>query len=236
MNHRIWELDAIRGICILGMVLVHYVFDLIDLLNLVSWSYPPIILFFLNWGGIFFLVLSGVCVTIGRKHIRRGIFVLFCGLMITFLTYGMHRLGFASKNIVIYFGILHCLGTCMILWQIFQRLSNWTVAVAALPMIALGLYLDTVTPAKNGWLLPLGILPPTIATADYFPLLPNLGYFLLGTFLGRMIYRKPVSLLPEIDPQIPILRFFRFCGRHSLAIYLLHQPIFFGILLLWKAI
>ena len=49
MKHRIWELDAFRGICILGMVIVHLVFDLIDLYQLVSWDYPPIILFFMDW-------------------------------------------------------------------------------------------------------------------------------------------------------------------------------------------
>ena len=31
MKKRVWELDAFRGLCVLGMVLIHFVYDLIDL-------------------------------------------------------------------------------------------------------------------------------------------------------------------------------------------------------------
>ena len=232
MKQRIWELDAFRGICIIGVVIVHYVFDLIDLYGLVSWDYPPSILFLMDWGGILFVVLSGICVTLGKNHIQRGLQVLFCGLIITAVTYGMYRMDLARKDILIYFGILHCLGICMILWHFLQHLPNWVLWLSSLPLVVLGFYLDTISPVNHLWLLPLGILPPTFSTADYFPLLPYLGFFLLGAFIGRTFYRNQQTLLPKIDPQHPIVHFFRFCGRHSLAIYLLHQPVLFGILLL----
>ena len=70
------------------------------------------------------------------------------------------------------------------------------------------------------------------SSGDYFPLAPNLGWFLLGAFVGRTVYRKRESLLPKVSEDLLPLRLLRFCGRHALLIYLLHQPIITGLLML----
>jgi uncharacterized membrane protein len=230
MKQRIWELDALRGLCILGMVLVHLSYDLTYLFHL--FPEPAIFVFLQRWGGILFLLISGICVTLGKRSVRRGLIVLGCGMVITAVTYGMYRFGF-NKGIMIYFGVLHCLGTCMILWWIFKRFPGWLLAVLGVAMVVAGFYLDTIYPADNLWLMPLGILPPTFSTSDYFPLLPNLGWFLLGAVMGRIVYRKKQTLLPMVNPKNPIVRFFSFLGRHSLWIYLIHQPLISGICMLF---
>ena len=66
-------------------------------------------------------------------------------------------------------------------------------------------------------------------SSDYFPLLPNLGYFLLGSALGKTLYRKKESLLPKVNEKNILIRFFAGCGRQSLWLYLLHQPVLSGI-------
>ena len=231
MKNRIWELDVFRGICIIGVVFVHLMYDLSTLYNIIDWQYPVWFAFIKRWGGILFILLSGTCATLGRRSVRRGLVVFGCGMVISAVTYGMYRYGF-HKSIIIYFGVLHCLGTCMILWWIFKRFPSWLLAVLGVAMVVAGFYLDTIYPADNLWLMPLGILPPTFSTSDYFPLLPNLGWFLLGAVMGRTIYRKKQTLLPFVSPKNPIVRFFSFLGRHSLWIYLLHQPILSGICML----
>ena len=60
------------------------------------------------------------------------------------------------------------------------------------------------------------------ASSDYFPLMPNLGYFLLGAALGRRLYPRKESRFPVEKVPAPFLCW---CGRHSLLIYLLHQPV-----------
>lgn len=232
MKQRIWELDVFRGICILGMVVVHFVYDLIDLYHLVSWDYPGIIRFAMDWGGILFVILSGICATLGRKSVRRGLIVLGAGMIVTAVTYGMYHFGFADKIIVIYFGVLHCLGSCMLLWWLFKRLPTWALAVLAIGIVALGFYVDTLPPVDVYYLMPLGLPWKSFATSDYFPLLPYLGWFLLGSVIGRTAYRRKTTLLPLVNSENPIIRFFSFCGRQSLWIYLLHQPILSGILTL----
>jgi uncharacterized membrane protein len=229
MKKRVWELDAFRGLCVLGMVIVHFVYDLIDLYALVDWEYPEWFLFVMKWGGLLFILISGICATLGRRSVRRGVIVVLCGLVCTAVTYGMYRFGMAGQGLIIYFGVLHCLGTCMILWWLFKRLPTWLLAVLGIAMAVAGLYLQTRTFDTGLWLMPLGFMPDGFASSDYFPLLPNLCYFLLGGVLGRTLYRKQETLLPKVNENNPVLRFLRLCGRHSLWIYLLHQPILSGL-------
>ena len=52
--------------------------------------------------------------------------------------------------------------------------------------------------------------------------------FLLGAVLGRVAYRQKQTLLPNVNPEGAVIRFFRFCGTHSLLIYMVHQPLLAG--------
>ena len=72
-----------------------------------------------------------------------------------------------------------------------------------------------------------GSLPARTATPALwnFPPLPGFGWLLLGAGIGRTAYRKKQSLLPRVNAANPVIRFFSFCGRHSLLIYMLHQPV-----------
>ena len=233
MKKRIWELDALRGVCILGVVIVHLIFDLVDLYGIVKWDYPHWFAFVMDWGGVIFLLLSGICVTLGSHSFRRGIIVFACGMVCTAVTYGMTKLDF-DPSIIIYFGVLHCLGTCMLLWSTYQNMPWWGLLLHGVILAALGLYLDKLIMGyelytTSRWLMPLGLYWRGFASSDYFPLLPHLGFFLIGAALGKTLYKNKTSLLPKVNDRNPIVRFFCFCGKHSLWIYLLHQPILNGI-------
>ena len=231
MKKRIWELDALRGLCILGMVIVHFVYDLVELYALVPMAYPKWFAFVKDWGGVLFLLLSGTCATLGSGHTRRGLLVFACGMVCTAVTLGMYLLGFSGTEIIIYFGVLHCLGVCMLLWGGFRKLPTWALGVLGAALTAAGLWLRTRY-VSFPWLIVLGFVPDWFASSDYFPLLPNLGFFLLGAVLGRTVYRQKTTRLPKVNAESPALRFLTLCGRHSLGIYLLHQPILAGIMTL----
>lgn len=224
MKQRVWELDAFRGVCILGMVIVHFVYDLVELYGLVHWEYPAAFSLVKDWGGILFILLSGVCATLGSRSVRRGILVFACGMVCTAVTLGMYLLGFADKSIIIYFGVLHCLGVCMLLWPLFKKCPHWLLGLLGISLAGLGLYLEQNVVASFPWLMPLGIPYAGFASSDYFPLLSNLGFFLLGGMLGKTLYRKQETLFPKVSQDIPLVRFLCGCGKASLPIYLLHQP------------
>jgi uncharacterized membrane protein len=231
LKNRIWELDAFRGLCILGVVAVHFIYDLVELYGILSWEYPPVFQFIKSWGGVLFLLLSGTCATLGARSVRRGLIVFTCGLVISAVTAGMYWLGMADKGIIIWFGVLHCLGVCMLLWPVFRDAPLWLLALLGCAMVAVGLaFRGTVV--DTSLLVPLGLVPAEFASSDYFPLLPNLGFFLLGAVLGKTAYRRKQSLLPRVDGNRQPFRFLALCGRYSLHIYLLHQPVLSGVCLL----
>lgn len=228
MKTRIWELDAFRGLCVMGMVTVHLIYDVVDLYRLVRWDYPDAFLFVQNWGGVLFLLISGICATLGSRSVRRGLIVLFCGTVVSAVTVGMYLLRFSGPEIIIYFGVLQCLGFCMILWHFFRKLPTPAIAAVALILIAGGLCLLEIR-VDFCWLLPLGFIPEGFQSADYFPLSHFLGFFLLGAVLGRTLYREKKSLLPGADPNNAVVRFLSFFGKHALLIYMLHQPVLAGL-------
>lgn len=237
MKKRIWELDAFRGVCVLGMLLIHFVYDLVDLYGLVAWEYPQWFSFVKDWGGVLFLLISGISATLGSRSVRRGIVVFACGMICTAVTFGMYKLGMSWEGIIIYFGVLHCLGVCMLLWPLFKKLPTAALAAIGAVIVAVGLWLLHTTFPTGLWLIPLGFTPETFYTSDYFPILPYLGFFLLGAVVGRTAYAKKESLLPKVNADHPVLRFFRLCGKHSLWIYLLHQPLLsalFYVILLFQ--
>lgn len=236
MKQRIWELDAARGVCILGMVVFHILYDLQYLFPILPAGNHTLLDFIANWGGTLFFLISGICVTLGSHPVRRGLIVVGCGLAVTAVTWGMAALGFADSSMVILFGVLHCLGVCMLLWPVFSKMPWPVLGLLGSIMVASGLYLDAHTFPVSHWLFPLGIKYPGFASADYFPLLPFWGFFLLGAMLGHLIYQNKESLFPKVSAENRLVRFLMVTGRWSLPIYMLHQPVITGILILLEVL
>ncbi len=223
MKRRIWELDAIRGICLFFMFYCHIVYDLVYLFGIIpTVNDGGLFLWTTRYTGILFITLSGISATLGKRPVKRGLTVFGGGMLVTIATYFMYKVGFADKGLLIYFGILHCIGICMLLWPVFRKLPYWVLIPLGLAVICMadlvsGIYKDTFL------LLPFGIYPPDFQSSDYFPLLPCFGYFLIGGSLGQVLYKNKKSLLPE--PRFFPFNALCFMGRHSLIIYLAHQPI-----------
>ena len=197
--------------------MIHLIYDLTELYPVLRWDYPPFFLILKDGGSIAFFLISGIAVTLGSRHLRRGLLVLGCGLMVS-----------AAMSLTgampIRFGVLHCLGSCMLLWEVFRKRSGRFLALAGIGLILSGLVFGTVTVSVS-WLYPLGLTAPDFQSADYFPLFPYLGFFLLGACLGKWRYQDRHGFLPNADFSTFVPRFFCLCGRHSLLIYLIHQPV-----------
>jgi uncharacterized membrane protein len=227
---RLWEIDLFRGIAILMMVVFHSVFDIsffgIAPVNVATgfWHY------FAYTTASLFLFIVGVSLIVSHararekntglslafKFVCRGAFIFALGLLVTLGTWLYLGEGF------VIFGILHLIGISVLLSPLFFRFGRMNVLLG-LVCIAAGWTIAGMSgPAI---LLPLGITPPGFMSVDYTPLFPWFGVVLIGMGTGSYLYAGGVrqfSLRPLPDFFVSPLSFL---GRHSLVIYLVHQPI-----------
>lgn len=234
---RLWEVDTLRGFAIVEMIFYHFVWDL-NFFGLYDGNLlvGPWQWFARSIATIFLFVL-GVSLTLSydgyrwktgqtapfAKYLVRGLQIFGLGLLITIGTYF-----FVGPSFVV-FGILHLLGASVILGYPFLRLNRWVSLGAGLTMILVGLYLDTLF-VGHPWLIWLGVKQVGRGMVDYYPLLPWAGIALLGIFAGRTLYRQGQLrfALPNVSQAGPV-RGLRFLGRHSLLIYMVHQPLIIGL-------
>jgi len=157
-----------------------------------------------------------------RKYLLRGLKIFSLGMLITLSTYLFVPRG------TIFFGILHFLGMATILALPFLKVRTKHLAIAAFLVILLGIYLTTL---QFTFSLLFWLVPSTFYTLDYFPLLPWFGIMLIGLYSGNTLYKNNKrSFKILIEPKIskPV----NFLGRHSLIIYIIHQPILVVVLYL----
>ena len=232
---RIWELDALRGLCILCVILIHLIFDLIYFIGL-DLHLPAWYVFIQQYGGVIFVVLSGCCATLGSRSFRRGCIVFACGMLISLVTFGMYRLGMASRDVIVWFGVLHLnaaavLLTCLV-YPLLQRLPAGAGLAASAALFALTNQLPEGYLGFENWRLcavPAGLyktnwfwlgLPDLtqFASADYFPILPWVFLFWCGVFLARLWRPGRGEPPAALRPLCAI-------GRNTLLVYMLHQPV-----------
>lgn len=142
------------------------------------------------------------------------------------------------------FGVLTLLGAAMLITGLLQPLLQKIPAWAGL-VVSLLLFAATYHTQDGFWqlgpwqiLLPgawyanlftafFGFFPRGFFSTDYFPLLPWLFLFWAGYFLHFCMGRARMEPLRR-SVCAPL----GWLGRHSLGIYLLHQPVIYGVLLL----
>ena len=235
-KQRIWELDAFRGLFVLAMVAVHLVYNLQSFFNLPFLAESRVYHFIADGGGVLFFLLCGICVTLGSRPVRRGLIVFGCGVLIWAVTMAMYLLDMADKSFVIWFGVLHCLGSCMLLWPALRKLPWWALLIGAVVLIPAGLILNRMRFGTGMWLVFLGFMPAGFGSSDYFPLLPFFGFFLIGAVLGKTLYKHKKTRFPRISAENPVIRVFCRIGRLSLWIYILHQPLLLGAMYALEAV
>ena len=228
------EIDEARGVAIIMMVVFHIAFDLYFLgIAPIPANQGPWRLLALSTATLF-LLLVGISLSIssahaGRrlthrefvlKYLGRGAFIFSLGLLITAVTWFLIPSGF------IRFGILHLIGIAIMVSPLYIRYT-WPNLIAGAITIALGTLVAGIW--GSSWLLWAGIHPPDFASIDYTPLFPWMGVVLIGVFVGKMLYPGGMRR-PGFSMEIPSLRLLEYLGRHSLAIYLIHQPVIIGLI------
>jgi len=243
-SDRFAELDLLRGVAILGMIFLHVLWDL-DYFGFVPLNQQ--IYQFQKVVPTLFFLLVGICLVVSynRKIIKpsydqktynqhcilRGLKIFSLGMILTTVT----LLFMPDKPI--FFGVLHCIGFCIILSALFLKMKPAHTFLIGVIVTLVGLVM-TMYPVGNPTIVHLaaGMHQTDIYsyTIDYFPIFPWLGVCLVGIALGHCLYKdnKRRFRMPDLSKYKPISAF-SWLGQHSLAIYLFHQPIIIGVLFLF---
>lgn len=230
-KQRLWELDALRGIAIILMVVFHVVFNLETFFGLKCTSiYEGFWYYEGRVAAIIFIILVGVVSSIIhqredqavaiQKNSYRGLRLIAYGLLITIVTFLL------TPENTIWFGILHFLGLSILISIPLCR-YRWTNVVLALILFA-GYYPIRELYTDNYFGLIFGVIPPHFTSYDHYALIPWFGYVLIGIALGNWIYGEEKQLIKRA-PTHPE-NILALTGKYSLWIYLLHQPILLGLM------
>ena len=210
-------LDVLRGFTVVLMIIFHFSFDL-DYFGFVSFDivHHPFWYFFPRLIVFFFLFAVGVALTLAHRDgikwkpfFKRLLLIVFWAVVISVVTYKFF------PNNWIYFGTLHSIAVVSVMSLPFLKRPREAL------IIGLCLFIPSITLDKT---IPWIQLPHS--SWDYISPFPWVGASLLGIFAAH----KGIQRIEF--PQNSLVKSLNYLGKHSLFVYLIHQPILFGILML----
>lgn len=244
--NRIFEIDFIRGVCILLVMFDHLMYNFaicytevafLPTMNILGRTYwystlrttvKPIVV------ATFFLI-SGISSSFSKNNFTRGFRIVAFALALTVVTTIAGNVS-GNANLVIDFGVIHVFGFSILIYALIQNWKSVPLVIFGCVCTFLAWYiasLDIQTTSKL--LLPIGVRPIGYQYGDYFSMFPWLGFFVIGGVVGRKIYGERKSLFKEFKPKFskPLLAM----GRNSIYYYFGEQiiliPTFYIIGMIW---
>lgn len=232
-SSRLISVDVVRGLAIVGVVIFHLVWDL-DLTGFLPGeiaTHPLWLLFGRTLAGTFMMLVGVSLVLAHRNHVRWSPFakrlavIAVAALAITLVT------RFVFPQSFIYFGILHAIVAASVIGVMFLRLPAALTALAGAGMIALS-YAFSHAVFDTRWLAWIGFAQQPPVSNDFVPIFPWVGSTLLGISLTKLAVKQSTDKwLRAHEPTGTGVHRLAWLGRHSLVIYLIHQPVLLAVIL-----
>lgn len=232
-------IDSIRGITVISMILFHLVWDLVNIFGFKIEAFNG------PWGKVWqlsicisFIVLSGFCFCLSKSPIKRGCEVFIAGVIVSFIT-----IIFVPEERIL-FGILTLIGSCMCIFALLDKMLKnleprlGLVIGSALFLITFNINLGYVGIGKYSLYLPkflyngilatyMGFMDSEFFSTDYYSILPWIFLFSVGYFINKIIGDRLYSMSIFRRGIRPL----NWIGKNALLIYLLHQIVIYGALL-----
>ncbi len=214
------------------MIIFHFTYDLnhfgfveVDFYRDSFWIHfrTLIVALFLGLVGFSLQVATGERLNPPR-YLRRLAMLVGAAALVSLGTY----LLFGDKMIV--FGVLHFIALASVLGLLFRHLF-WSNLLLGTGVIIVGMHIQHEWFNAPAWHW-IGLMTQKPVTLDYVPLIPWFGFVLIGMFSARIVQKYRLLVSDPKRKQHPLTKILAFSGRHSLVIYLLHQPLLFGGLFL----
>jgi len=232
-NQRIEGLDTFRGWAILLMISYHFTYDL-DLFKIISVNMNHTIGFLIFRYSIMTMFLLGVGISLALVHkhtIKWGNVkkrVLQLGIASTLVSIATYT-QFAQTWV--YFGILHFIFIASFLALLFLPYPKITLLTAILVFLG---YFTNVLHMHGIFSLLQPLLQLPKYTEDLVPLFPWFAIVLLGIFIVQHDFQEKIFSLKFLNAKNTFNQLLKIMGKHSLLIYLAHQPILFAGFMLFS--
>ena len=220
-------LDSIRGFALINMIIYHALWDVVYMFGVdIKWYYSKPGFIWQQFICHTFIFLSGFCFSMGKNKLKRGLTVFAWSIIICAVT-----LLFMPDSRIL-FGVLCLIGSSMLLLVPIEKPLKKINAYIGFCVFLLLFILTKNIPDKfydfgNLFTAYLGFPGVDFWSVDYFPVIPWLFLYISGFYMYQIFCKQ--NLLNYLSGfRIKPLEFI---GRHSLLIYMLHQPVIYGVLL-----
>lgn len=221
---RLHGLDFARGMACLSMPIFHGVYNLFALGLIDSnWTKLPFWVVYQKLGLGTFVLVSGMAFVVSTSNsvhwnrlAKRVLKLAGLASLITLATY------YVMPHNYIRFGVLHFFATTIILALMVRPLKRWLLLPGAI-IVGMGVYIGRGGLFPEAWLYITGLMSERPPSADYIPLVPWFGVFMIGMGLAHWL-TVPAQYRPPPTWMKPVI----WLGKHSLSFYILHQPILLG--------
>ncbi|MDO5844472.1 MAG: heparan-alpha-glucosaminide N-acetyltransferase [Methanocorpusculum sp.] len=239
LKERYWEIDAVRGISLIGMIFFHTIF-ILSVFHIIDGSVWVWVCSYIEFGTAIFVIISGMALVLRHARmadkprkdyylaiVKRAVEIIIIGVAVAVICSVLIYF-FIGDGRYMYFNFLQMMGVCMLISIPFLRFGKWNFIPAVLIFI-LGLFLETLS--GPAFLMPFGILPDGFMPRDYFPFVKWLGVMLLGVGLGSVFYPHGFRRfsLPKANSVAKALAV---VGKYPLQIYLIHLPVIGAVVFL----
>ena len=192
-----------------------------------------------------FVLTSGISCSFSRSNGKRALKMMSFAILFSAVTYAISAI--IQEELTIYFNVIHVVALSVtfyagIEWIWAHCKKNWQknifgVIMFTITMTALivgscannmGLHWTDLIFGESEWRA--AVIKKFRLGGDYLSFLPDFGWFLVGVFLGKLVYRERKTVFPSVDARYvsPVT----FCGRHSLWVYFISQIVMFGFVYL----
>lgn len=248
---RIFELDTLRGIAVIAMIIDHFTYLLYEIYLMspsIFSNYKEVrpvtfrkivnVLIDFQFSGFrdgahyvfctIFLLLVGISCTFSKNNFKRGLKVGIVAGIITIATTLFSLI--VKSNYSILFGILHLICISIILFELVRKIypNKWLYLAIGSFIVLWGFLINwwdapSIGNYKNLDLFNFFklVIGYRVYGADSFGIIPCTGVIFIGAFIGETLYKNRQTLLPKLDRAWH--KPFSYIGQHALLIYLFHQ-------------
>ena len=231
-------LDLLRGAAVVNMVAFHFCYDWFEVFaRQPGWYFLWPIRLWQQAICCTFILTAGFSACLGRRALRHGLVLNLCGFTVSAVTL------LALPAEAVRFGVLNLLGCGVLLaWALrpaLEKLPAWAGLLGCALLFIVTREINSGYLGFGGWVIAelpgtlyrdfvmtfLGFPGPGFYSTDYFSLFPWLFLYGAGYFLQKLTGRERMEpLRRSVCPPLGWM------GRHSLLLYLLHQPALYGAL------